>query len=235
MPLSNSSPRHKLVIIHGMNNSSIAFDPLTQELISQNFEITFITLPGHKGVKEKFHFEEALKNFAEEFNGRVQEDYSVVAYSQGALYFELAERKKMIKGPKKALYLAPAFSLRNEFFLGKLVDFLPSKLPIRSFAPREIALYRHMLVHEYRTLFEKVRELRKLKRSEFPRLILIDPKDELVDPRRIVLEYPKEAVLFPRNLKEKFRHHLLIHPKFFSEAEWRSFLKLICDFIESGS
>lgn len=231
MPLSNSSQKVRIVLIHGMNNSSIAFDPLIKEFSSQNFNTVFITLPGHKGIKENFHFEEALRNFAEEFNEKVQGDYFVVAYSQGALYFELAERKKLIKGPNKALYLAPAFSLKNEFLLGKLIDFLPQRLPIKSFAPREIALYRHMLVHEYRSLFGKVRELRKFAPSEFPRLILIDPKDELVDSRRILLEYPKETVLFPRSLKEKFRHHLLIHPKFFSTEEWTSFLEKISHYL----
>lgn len=233
MPLSNSSQKLKVILIHGMNNSSVAFNPLMEELSLKNFDITFITLPGHQGVKEEFHFEEALNLFAKAFNDKAREEYAVIAYSQGALYFELAERKKLIKSPKKALYLAPAFSLKNEFLIRKFIGLLPSKLPIKSFAPREIALYPHMLVHEYRTLFAKVHELRKFNASEFSRLILIDPKDELVDSKRILAEYPKETLLFPRVLSEKFRHHLLIHPNYFSSEEWNKLIKMISEYLSS--
>ena len=230
--LSNLSPRPKIVIIHGMNNNCEIFEPLANEFRQRGFEAQFIVLPGHLDKKLELSGDEALKLFVEEFNAKIRPPYTVLAYSQGGLYFELALNAGLIPKPLKAIYLAPAFFVRNDRFINFLLPYFPRHYRMKSLAPIEVARYDHMLIHEYATLMDKTKKLREYKiDSSVPRLILVDPKDELVDPQRIKAEYPKETILFPRKLKVKFRHHVIFHPKYSSKSEWEEMMKKIFEFV----
>jgi hypothetical protein len=208
------SLRPKIVIIHGMNNNCEIFEPIADEFRQRGFDTQFIVLPGHLDKKLQLSGDEALKLFVDVFNAKIQSPYTVIAYSQGALYFELTLNSGLIPKPLKAIYLAPAFFVRNERFIKFLL--------------------RHMLIHEYATLMDKIRKLAEHKiDSSVPRLILVDPKDELVDPRKIKARYPNETILFPRRLKLRFRHHVIFNPKYLSKAEWEGMMKTIFEFLSN--
>lgn len=229
--------RPKLIILHGLNNNSSTWNEFEAAMRERGFEnIVRITLPRHGEIRDEGRtFEEELKKFDEKMRPHVQEPYVVVAYSLGALFLEnwLIGRAEHL--PHKQVLLAPCLYLRNESVIRKIMKVLHAELPIPSIAPRDIFLYKFLFVWEYRNLLGGLSRVQPAIASvKVPSLVIIDPKDELIDAEKLKREWKAGEVIFLDRPDQKWgpsNHHILFHSKYFSRAKWDFYLKKIETFL----
>ncbi len=219
----------KLIILHGLNNNSSTWDEFETAMQARGFTDTVrITLPGHGDVRDEGRsFEDALKVFDEKLKPHVQEPYVVVAYSLGALFFSnwLMGRKENL--PVREVLLAPALYLRREKWIRKIISALDPRIPIPSIAPRDIMLYKTLFVWEYRNLLGGMKRFQDDKTPvQVPTMVLLDPRDELIDSERLKQEWEKKSpgseVYFLERPYQKWgpsNHHILFHSKYFTTDE----------------
>lgn len=232
----------KLIILHGLNNNSSTWDEFESVMKERGFRTVRVTLPGHGDKRDEGqNFEEALKNFDRTLTPHVQEPYFVVAYSLGALFFSnwLIGRKENL--PLRMVFLAPALYLRKEKWIRKIIGSLHPKLPIPSIAPRDIMLYKTLFVWEYRNLLSGIERFQNSKEPvQVPSLVMLDPKDELIDAERLKSEWQKKTpgseVIFLERPQQKWgpsNHHILFHSKYFTGQEWEFYLQTIEQFLKN--
>ncbi len=233
----------KLIILHGLNNNSTTWDEFESVMEARGFITIRITLPGHGEIRDEGRsFTAALKSFDEKLKPHVQEPYVVVAYSLGALFFQnwLLGRKENL--PLRQVLLAPALYLRNEKWIRKVISSLHPKLPIPSIAPREIMLYKSLFVWEYQNLLGGMTRFHfDSHPTPVPSLVIIDPKDELIDAERLKEKWEEknpgqERVYFLNRPNQKWglsNHHILFHSKYFEGKEWGIFIHKIENFLKS--
>ncbi len=232
----------KLIILHGLNNNSTTWDEFENVMKNRGFPTVRITLPGHGSVRaEGRNFEEVLKSFHKSLRPHVQEPYLAVAYSLGALFFTNWLMGRTENLPLRVVFLAPALYLRNENVIRKMISSLHPKLPIPSIAPKEIMLHRTLFVWEYLNLLGGIERFRNSKDPvEVPNLVILDPKDELIDAQRLKSEWKKKApeaeVVFFERPQQKWglsNHHILFHSKYFTANEWENFIQKIETFLKA--
>lgn len=230
---------HKLIVIHGLNNNNSAFLPLRDEFLKLGWEVTFLTLPCHgSDRKEAKDFKSAFTCFDQSMKELIDSPYSVIAFSHGALYLQLWLEKNPKKRPVAQVLLAPALYINRHDKIEMAMSMLPSFFLIKSFAPKAFRRYQTLSVREYRILLEGIRTFQKHRAGlSVPSLVLIDPKDELVNAQALKKNTAlKEKVVFeswPREYLKKGigRHHILFHPDYFEETEWQKFTGRIQKFL----
>lgn len=237
----NLSLNPKIVFIHGFNNNKECFDPLMSHFRDLGLETELIILPCH-GVnrKEAKDFKEALTVFDQSMKKLKGIPYYVIAFSQGALYLQLWLEKNQAHRPLKQVLLAPAFVIRKQKIIEKLFKWLPSFFVIKSLAPKPFRRYEMINAWEYRILIHGMLTYQKIKSHfKIPTLVIIDPKDELVDASRLKREIEKinpdiSVHFFERTYLRKGLgcHHILFHPDFFQEKDWGNFSRKIAGFLE---
>lgn len=239
---SSLSLRPKLIIIHGLNNHRGAFLPLAQSLSELGFETHLIDLPGHgKNRTEAKTLEESMEVFHRTLEPFIRGTYFVIAFSHGALYFQLWLQKQRGPAPLKQVLLAPALAIHHQPLAEKLVALLPNYIPIKSVAPKKFRRYSFLWTWEYKILFAGMKSFREGHQGfRVPTLILIDPKDELVSSttlKRLVSQEGSSATL--ELLERKFtkkeigQHHVLFHPGHYSDGTWRGFIEKMSRFLRS--
>lgn len=225
----------KIILIHGLNNNLESFYGMRDYFISLGFEVNMIRLPGHDENREDmFLYERAMRVFDERVSPLTEDPYIVMAFSLGALYYELWEKKNGVKASKK-LYLAPAFAIKNLALIKRLVEFLPSEFPIRSFMPKFARNRSFLFIKEYKILLQGVKDFSQNFEVSGDVLILLDPKDELVDSGYILKNWKNHDQIqvinrpYLKNLRG--HHHMIFHPDYFSDVDWKNFQNLLEDFI----
>jgi pimeloyl-ACP methyl ester carboxylesterase len=232
----------KLIILHGLNNNSSTWDEFENVMKSRGFtNVVRITLPRHGDKRnEGKTFEEELKVFEEKMRPHVQEPYVVVAYSLGAMFFEnwLIGRTENL--PLKQVLLAPCLYLRREKLVRQIVGKLLPFLPIPSIAPADIKLYKSLFVWEYRNLLGGLSRFQNAHQPvKVPSLVLIDPKDELIDSEKLKTEWKKKnpgEVYFlerPEQTWGPSNHHILFHSKYFTKEQWDFYTNKVESFLKS--
>jgi esterase/lipase len=233
--------RNKILLIHGLNNTSESFIPLQQKLNSLDMECVLIKLPGH-GINryEATSLELAMQTFDESLRPHIKSDYFVVAFSQGALYFQLWLDKQTENRPQKQVLIAPALSIRFFTVAEKLIKSVPRMICIPSQTPKQFRRYPFLFGWEYKTLFSGAREYKGIKKKmPIPTLVLIDPKDEVIDANSLKKEMDEnkvELIYFSRPYlkgKRPGKHHILFHPDYFAESDWEKIIKTIDDFLSN--
>lgn len=228
-----------IILIHGANNNLEAFFPLKNEFEQMGYKVTLVTLPGHGKIrKEAPEFKSAFALFNQTMLELTKVPYSVVAFSQGALYFQLWLQKHQENLPLKQVLLAPALYIHRQNFLYKLIQKLPSGLFIKSLAPKKFRRYQTFRIWEYRILLESMNTFHRHKKAlKVPSLILIDPKDEMVDAKKLETELGQDPLatfkLWPRDYIRRglTYHHILFHPDHFQKDDWQAFIKEIQVFL----
>lgn len=227
----------KLIILHGLNNNSTTWDEFEGAMKARGFKDTVrITLPRHGEIRDEGRsFEEELKVFDEKMRPHIEAPYVVVAYSLGALFLENWLIGKSENLPKKQVLLAPCLYLRRERIIRQIIGSLLPWLPIPSIAPRDIMLYKSMYVWEYRNLLGGLSRVQKsISTIKIPSLVIIDPKDELIDAEKLKREWKAGEVYFLERPDQKWGpsyHHILFHSKYFSPAQWGFYLEKIEGFL----
>lgn len=229
----------KLIIIHGLNNNNSAFLPLRDEFSKLGWDVSFLTLPCH-GInrKEARDFKSAFKCFDQSMKELSQNPYSVIAFSHGALYLQLWLEKNPKARPNSQVLLAPALFIHRFEKIERTMSLLPSFFLIKSFAPKAFRRYQTLSVREYRILLEGIRTFQKHRAGlSIPSLVMIDPKDELVDAEALEdCTALKDKVVYEKWSREYLkrgigRHHILFHPDYFEKAEWQKFTNRIQEFL----
>lgn len=238
--LSNSSPKKptKLIIIHGLNNNVAAFLPMMGEFKKSGWETHFVTLPCHGEIrKEARDFKEAFACFDEGLKKLAADGpYAVIAFSQGALYMQLWLEKRPDQRPVAQVLLAPALFIRRFKIFNTLSMLLPSFFMIKSLTPKHLRMYSSLSVSEYRILMHGISAYERIKHEfKVPTLVMIDPKDELVDAGKVSsLNVRIEHVHRDYLKKGVDGHHIIFHPEYFTDEDWKKFIGKIDHFLKAG-
>jgi esterase/lipase len=237
----NSSSRPRVLLIHGLNNNHSGFAPLKLEIEKLGFECLMITLPGHGTDRnEARSLSVAFKSFQRELKDLIHENTYVVAFSQGGLYLQLWLESESKILPKAQVLLAPALFINYQNRLEKLVSFLPSFGFILSQTPKKLRLYQRLFVWEYRTLFEAIKKFQSQDLAfRIPTMVLVDPQDELIDAKKLETELKKRnSENFEFHYVNRLeipapglgKHHVLFHPDYFNNQEWKQLILRIKSF-----
>lgn len=233
--------RPRIVFFHGLNNNSDSFAPIMQFFKSKGFETELVVLPGHGDIRtEAREFKSSLGVFDQKMKALGDRPYYAIAFSHGALYLQLWMEKNPANRPIKQVLLAPAFFTHRQEFVRRIFNALPSFFLIKSFSPKNFRRYEFLTVSEYRTLIQGMMTLQKLGRPfRIPTMVLIDPKDELVDAKTLKVEIEQrndgqKVIFYERDYLKKGLgcHHLLFHPDYFSEHDWKDFTQRIERYFE---
>jgi alpha-beta hydrolase superfamily lysophospholipase len=231
----HKQPR-KLILIAGLNNNDDALSVLAEELRAKGHEVHLLNLPGQGHDRtETESLDRAMSAFTNSITKVANGNYGIIAFSTGALYFNLWLSKNEGHLPEFQILLAPAFAMKNKSVLQTLFKILPASFKIRSMAPPKFRRYSWMKISEYRllvTLQEKFKELPPdwLSRTSFK--ILIDERDELVDARALSIRWPQETQVLKRGIGQVRlgMYHALFHPDFWKKNEWDSFIRNLLKF-----
>ena len=224
----------RIVFFQGLNKNTGSFDLFIKYFKDLGFETDLIVLPGHgDNRKEASNFKEALTAFDQSMKRLKGVPYHAIAFSQGALYLQLWLEKNQGHKPLKQVLLAPALFIHRQSMIKKILKVLPSFVVIKSLAPKVFRRYEALNVAEYRTLLEGILLYQKISGPfKLPTLVLIDPKDELVDARKLGERFPVQFLERPYLKKGKSCHHILFHPEYFEGNDWESFTMKICSFLK---
>lgn len=231
--------RPRILFFHGLNNNADSFKPIMQFFQARGFETELIVLPGHaENRQEARDFKNSLMIFDRKMKAYENEPYYAVAFSHGALYLQLWMEKNPAHKPLKQVLLAPALYIHKQNLIKKLLNVLPSFLFIKSLSPKDFRRYEIMNVWEYRILVHGMVTLQKMRSSfRVPTMVMIDPKDELVDAKTLKQEIEKKnadlkVMLYERSYLKKGLgcHHILFHPDYFLPNDWTLFMSGIEDF-----
>jgi pimeloyl-ACP methyl ester carboxylesterase len=233
----------QLLIIHGLNNNLAFFEPLRDHFSRLGWETHFIVLPGHGDDRhEASNFDEAIEVFTRRMERYTHRPYSAIAFSQGGLFLQLWLDRGG-RSPEHQVLLAPALYINRWKFISQLVNLLPKFVFVKGLSPKEYARWKTLSVWEYRILIEGIKTWQKNHTTfSVPTLLLIDPEDELVDARALqaldkLAHQEFYFEFWPRPyLGRKFglgRHHIIMHPKYFTPPDWQRFTGRIQTFLES--
>lgn len=239
---SSGQNRLRLILIHGMNNNQQCFFPLRDAFSERGFDVKMMVLPNHGETRDEVkELESALGIFDQEITPLVKDPYVVVAFSQGAQYFQLWLNRYRKPAPRKQVLLAPAVFINFHSVIEKLVHLLPATHVFRSKMPQIFRRYNELYYWEYRLLFSGVHAFGRIPpSSHVPTLILIDPKDELVNAKKVMDHFRKAgatvSTIERKNLKWALgRHHIIFHPDYFSPEEWKSLIDQVTLFLNAGA
>jgi pimeloyl-ACP methyl ester carboxylesterase len=238
---SNSSPSPELVFIHGLNNVPTCFDEMRKIFEGLGYRTRALTLPGHGENDSPVTLRNAMEEFTKMMD-QIEGPYSVMAFSQGALYLELWLNQKPENPPLKQVLLAPALFIKRHHFIQGLSELLPEWFPVKSLTHRPYRRHNYLTVRYYRGLLEGLSLYQRAKtRFQVPSLILIDSQDEVVDARALKKElenlgHGKDVLLLERpylRRKKLGSHHYLFHPSYFTPEDWTDFIRRIRNFLSA--
>lgn len=239
------NPRPNLIIIHGLNNNDDAFHNFTDEFEQLGWNTHFLRLPGHDAQRlEIKDLKMAMDDFHQKILPFTKKPFLVLAYSFGALYFQLWAKTHPEYSPQGQVLLAPAFHIYKEKSLSILLKLLPDTFRLKSFSPKRFRQNEFLKISDYKILFEALNLYnRTVQIPMSPTLIVIDPKDELVNAKAIqrsLSERKDQIVEFelwkrPNLNMGLGQHHILFHPEYFSHLEWREFILKIHTFLMKRS
>lgn len=231
-------PLPKIILIHGLNNRPEGFWPLRDSLIAHGYEVHLVRLPGHgEDRSETASWEKASQVFDENLKKLTDSPYAVIAFSQGALYFQLWLKTSKAPKPICQFLLSPALFVRNFDKLKHLVRALPGKMIIPSPMPKPLRRYPYLFVSEYRNLFSGVKKFSETP-FEFivPTMVIVDPQDEVVDAQKLKQEFGEHVTYLERPYlrgKRPGKYHIIFHPDYFEDQGWERFIQKITSFINS--
>lgn len=235
--LFSSSKRPKILFIHGLNNNPECFDLLVKHFVDKGFETEMIILPGHGEEREEARdLKTALRAFDQSMKKMKDTPYYAIAFSHGALYLQLWLEKNLPYKPEKQVLLAPALYIRRQSTIFTISKLLPPFVLLKSLAPKPFRRYSSLRVWEYKILFDGITMFQKLKHAwKVPTKIFIDPKDELVDAQKLHAKLGDVVELYDRNYLQKGPscHHILFHPEYFHEVDWKNFTRKIESFFKA--
>ncbi|MFP5384556.1 MAG: alpha/beta hydrolase [Bacteriovoracia bacterium] len=236
----NSPLVPKIVFFHGLNNNPECFGPLIKHFENQGHETELVILPCHgEDRKEARNAKEAIRIFDRKMKELKEVPYVAIGFSHGALYLQLWLEQNQEHKPLKQVLLAPALYIRRQKLIEKALKILPASFIIKSLSPKPFRRYEILSAWEYNILVQGMLTYQKIRGAfRIPSMVLIDPKDELVDASKLKRELEKNNPKFTVHFLERSylkkglgSHHILFHPDYFNEKDWKSFLHKLESFL----
>jgi esterase/lipase len=227
-----------IILIHGLNNRPEAFWPIRDAFIDLGFKVHLLCLPGHgEDRTETENWKRASGVFKESLLEVTKDPYAVIAFSQGALYFQDWLASHEVKLPVAQILLSPALFIRNSLMVGMITKFLPAKFKIPSTMPQPLRRYNFLYVSEYRNLLEGMKKFHSSNlKFPIPTMVIVDSKDELVDARKLKEKFGSQVTIMERPYLEGRRpgkYHIIFHPDYHDAQGWKQFIQNISEFIRS--
>lgn len=230
----------KIILIHGLNNRAEAFWPMRDSFIDLGYTVHLVKLPGHgEDRAETENWDRASGVFKKSLEEITKDPYVVIAFSQGALYFQEWLKTKNVRLPEAQILLSPALFIRHSKLVNWIAKILPPKFKIPSTMPKSLRRHHYLLVSEYRNLFDGIDRFAKSK-LEFPipTLVLVDSKDELVDAKRLKEKFNSHVTILERPYlfgRRPGKHHIIFHPDYYEKDGWSKFIQTIHQWIGLNS
>jgi hypothetical protein len=235
-----------VITIHGLNNPANCLNKLTKELGFSEDKTHNFELYGHGATKlnSPASAEIALDHIRNQFalwkKKHPEADYIFIGYSQGALNWTIAG-EEIQKNCVGAILLAPSFAIKKILILKNVLKLVPKKFSIPSLGPKHYRLFKSLNHHYYKILFDQydIYEAGQFK-FNFPTLIMIDAKDELLCHKKIKQKMPekhgkkcrlkvvKRRLLIPR----PGIFHLMFSPLYSNRRDWSNIVREIKNHIK---
>ena len=214
--------------------------PLIRWLNSQGSDAWLVSLYGHReGATD-------LKNITSRvWQEEMQAGYEVarkeanmhnvplyfLGYSLGALLGQSMLVLPMESAPfDKQVLLAPAIALRRRASLLQLFFFLGKPAALPSYTPAAYRFNPSLPLQAYRVLFGEEAKLQKAEvgKLNIPTLVLLNPKDELISPKKLLqlidrFALTKYRVVFldaTLNGRQVWYHHLILDEQTMGNENW---------------
>lgn len=229
-----------IILIHGLNNRPEAFWPIRDTFIDLGYKVHLVCLPGHgEDRTETESWERASGVFKKSLEELTQDPYVVMAFSQGAVYFQDWLTSHKMRKPLGQILLSPALFIRNSFLIGMLTKILPPKFKIPSTMPTPLRRYNFLYVSEYRNLLEGIKRfsLGELK-FPIPTLVIVDNKDELVDAKQLKKNFGNQVTILERPYllgRRPGKYHIIFHPDYYEKQHWDEFILTLHQWIGLNS
>jgi hypothetical protein len=246
-------PSSVVLVLHGLNLKPDKMNSYVQMLNDAGHKVLRVTLAGHGENFREFYAVSATSwqnDFEEVFciaTAEANKDHvplNVLAYSTGApvTAAAISDPTKNYRNIHSLVYVSPAFGLGGG---AKLIRLL---LPFGWFSLKSMNLPQYRAhsstpIRGYRALVDTMDGLNlqgEYKEPlDLPSLIILDPKDEMVDVsliRNAATKYSKWKLIWTDTSKSKIRsaapHHSVIDADLVGSAEWTSITSAIVDFLK---
>jgi esterase/lipase len=249
-----SQKEHAVTLVaHGLNNKPSIMLPIIEWLRAQGSDVFMVKFFGHH--KETAPMKEMEKDsWYQEFRmaycqakARARElnvPIHFLGYSLGALVgqYAITIHEGKISFDKQVLW-APATATRLPSFFFQVLSLLPGKWHLPSFTPIAYRFNKWLPIKAYRYLYQMKKEVRKSNFNylHIPTLIIVDPKDEVIDLERLKkdkLNYQLDRYRFLElNAEEAITntpyHHLMVDERTVGKKNWRNMLSKMAHFFYS--
>ena len=242
------------IVSHGLNNSPGAMRPLIYFLNSLNIDVYLVKLYGHykqdtypiRKINDNQWHNELITGYCSA--RKIADDNNLplffLGYSLGALVMQhLIQLSKGEINIDKQILLSPAVTLRNYTKLLKATFFLNDRTIIPSYSPPGYRANKGIPVKMYRFLFQFSKEIisNEFQYLDFPTLVIMDPKDELISLQKLKKYKNKYSLtnykFLELNSKEAVKeiriHHLIIDERTMGDKNWNLAKKNIKMFLFS--
>jgi esterase/lipase len=229
-----------IILIHGLNNRPEAFWPIRDSFIDLGYKVHLVCLPGHgEDRTETENWDRASGVFKKSLEEISQDPYVVIAFSQGALYFQDWLTSNDVRMPLAQILLSPALFIRNSTLISLLTKILHPKMKIPSTMPESLRRYHFLYISEYRNLLEGIKKfgLGKLK-FPIPTMVVVDNKDELVDAKKLKMKFDSHVTILERPYllgRRPGKYHIIFHPDYFEKQHWDEFITTLHQWIGLNS
>jgi hypothetical protein len=244
-----------VVVIHGLNLDPRRMHPLGQSLACERLAPVPLVLSGH----DPLHSMDVMKRVSADLwlsqcaeVRRASQPVGALAYSLGALVWlvslmdapQLAGQPSM--HPRFQILLAPAIGLRWYTRLIQLLQPLGG-LTIPSMSHPAYRRHKGLPIPAYRALFELTKRLKQMAlagiRLDIPTLVVLNNKDELIDPAATLALLTQVLVQSPRVFFVNGRSsqltpsyaHLMLDKQCLGDDEYARLLKEVTGFVREFS
>lgn len=226
-----------IVLVHGLNNSKQSFYPLKRALTKLGFKVHLLYLAGHRSANKDLSLEDSLTYLEKQLDKIKSKHFHCIGFSQGGLALQLLP-PTVQKRIKKQVLLAPALSLKASSILSTFTSMMPAQMPFLSLAPKKLSKFSWLSVAYFDLLFQQIKEFDLKKPSTIKTLIMVDPKDELINVdglKEIVSKRSKWKLEMIERPGQTFiclgQGHIVFHPQYFKKTEWKDLLEKIKNFL----
>ncbi|MGK5087367.1 alpha/beta fold hydrolase [Bdellovibrionota bacterium FG-2] len=244
--------RAVVLVVHGLNLRPQCMDPLCQVLLAQNFDVLRATLKGHQGPIEEMQAV-TLETWMAELEIQVQ-DAQNRARSLGVPLFFLGFSLGGLLGCllqsqgarfDRQILMAPGIAPRVLTRAVKFLDIFGSTFLVPSLSPAGYGAHDATSLAAYHAAFQAVEKLQASDKSRqnLPTLLIIDPKDAIVDFNHLTEfitdnQLNQWRVFTTSTHDSKVQgtyHHLIIDEASLGSQEWSRVTAEISTFLSPDS
>lgn len=239
------------LVTHGLNNKPTIMLPIVEWLRGQGSEVYLVKLFGHhegttpiKAMEKDSWYQEIRNAYYQAFERARELNVPIhfLGYSLGALVMQYAitVHKGKMTFDKQVLW-APATATRLTSVFLQAFFLLPKKWHLPSFTPKDYRANKGIPIKAYQYLYYMKKQVRqsKFKYLNIPTLIIADPKDELIDVKRLKkdqLQYDLKAyTILELNSSKIGRqtsyHHLIVDERAVGRNNWQKMLEAMTGFL----